>query len=683
MGDGAQTETKQHREPQAHQPVGPQLQTLQPQLDTDSLVARASLDPGRLTPSDVLHLQRTVGNRAVSQMLAAGRQGPGPLQAKLTVGPVGDRYEQEADRVAEQVLAAPRADIHLPTTVGEGGAGSAPHHAQRQEEEEEIQTKPFAASITPLVQRAAEKEDANAVQTKPLVQRRADGSFEADPGIEGRLAARRGAGAPLPHDTRTFMERRFGADFNKVRVHTDPEAGQISRKLGAQALTYGQDIYVGTPAPSPPSADGQRLLAHELTHVVQQGAAPLQRQELPNAGQEVSQRQVDATGAVSAIPAAQRPNHISLLHRSSFIQRLGTATRLRGISTAYDTERTTQRPDLRKVVEGYGRCIKKLYQVIQEIGPLDAANVAGLATAKNKLKDPPTDPMLKAVYDLVETKDKAGTLSDLNRIHDTQLEKAQLQDIVIDEQGNLDATALATRMVKYDETAEAQEKTLVNISGGHLKRSATHATPNADVDTGGSVTQHSGKGWEIFVVGANSDVHMASHKIGAYHHSSLLGGAPVSMAGEMKVRAGRIVTMSNKSGHYTPGPEHFQHFLRTIENAGIALDFNVMGWGVPAGRADTWLNSLSRTQTPEFKDTEFVWESWQAAGKRPKDYLLGPPPGGLGWRINIAYASHLEQPNGSGGWKEVTHDDVRRALEAHFGPAPKKVEREGAGITWL
>ena len=89
MGDSPQTETKQHHEPQAPQPAGPQLQTLQPQLGMDSLVARASIDPSRLTPSDVLRLQRTVGNRAVSQMLATGRQGAGPIQAKLTVGPAG------------------------------------------------------------------------------------------------------------------------------------------------------------------------------------------------------------------------------------------------------------------------------------------------------------------------------------------------------------------------------------------------------------------------------------------------------------------------------------------------------------------------------------------------------------------------------------------------------------------
>ncbi len=268
MGDSAQTETKQRHEPQAPQPAGPQLQAEQPQLGMDSLVARTSLDIGRLSPSDVVRLQRMVGNRTVSRMLATGRQEAGPIQAKLAVGPAGDRYEQEADRVAERVVS------------------KQPPAVQRQEEEEEVQTMPPAASITPLpstcpegvragVRRAPEEEEE--VQTKHLQRAAAGGSFDAGPEIARRLAARQGAGAPLPHDTRAVMEQHLGADFDQVRVHTDPEAGQISRQLGAQAFTHGQDIYVGAGAPRPASTDGQRLLAHELTHVVQQSGPAVQR----------------------------------------------------------------------------------------------------------------------------------------------------------------------------------------------------------------------------------------------------------------------------------------------------------------------------------------------------------------------------------------------------------------------
>jgi Domain of unknown function (DUF4157) len=257
MPQSAQAETKKlHREPQAPQPAGPQSQTLPPEYQANSLIARADLDASRLSPSDVLRLQRMVGNRAVSQILAAGRPGTGPIQAKLTVGAAGDRYEQEADRVAEQVVSSQQP-----------AASPKPQAVRRQEDEEEIQAKLLAAAITPFT-------PAHPAGATTGVQRSADGSFDADPGIEGRLAARRGTGAPLPPDTSAFMERRFGADFNKVRLHTDPEAGNISRKLGAQAFTHGQDIYLGAGRYQPGTGAGKRLLAHELAHTIQQAGAP-------------------------------------------------------------------------------------------------------------------------------------------------------------------------------------------------------------------------------------------------------------------------------------------------------------------------------------------------------------------------------------------------------------------------
>ena len=148
------------REPaKTRQPVAAPV--VQPPTHPAAILQRAALDPGSLTPNDVLRLQRTIGNRAVSQLLHA-RHRPTtrttPIQAKLMVGPAGDSYEQEADRVAEQV-------VNRPAAVGAQSA------VQRQaEEEEEIQTKPLAASITPLVQRAGPEEEEE-LQTKPLIQR--------------------------------------------------------------------------------------------------------------------------------------------------------------------------------------------------------------------------------------------------------------------------------------------------------------------------------------------------------------------------------------------------------------------------------------------------------------------------------------------------------------------------------
>ena len=111
----------------------------------------AATDPASASAADLLALQQAAGNRAVSRL----------IQAKLTVGGAGDAYEQEADRVAETVLSAPSAAS--PAANGKAGG------LQRQGiDEEEVQTKPLAASISRLVQRQAEEEE---IQTKPLVQR--------------------------------------------------------------------------------------------------------------------------------------------------------------------------------------------------------------------------------------------------------------------------------------------------------------------------------------------------------------------------------------------------------------------------------------------------------------------------------------------------------------------------------
>jgi hypothetical protein len=84
-----------------------------------------------------------------------------------------------------------------------------------------------------------------------------------------------GAGSPLDTDTRTLMEDRLGQDFSDVRVHTDHKADESARSINAQAYTVGTDIVFRSGSYSPGSEAGQRVLAHELTHVVQQKAGPV------------------------------------------------------------------------------------------------------------------------------------------------------------------------------------------------------------------------------------------------------------------------------------------------------------------------------------------------------------------------------------------------------------------------
>jgi hypothetical protein len=273
------------------------------------IVQRAMSDPGQLQPQEVLQLQRLVGNRAVTSLLTGHN---GVIQTKLAVGPAHDLYEQEADRVADHVMSMPE-----PASPAPNLARPEAHLAQRQEDEE-LQTKSLAASITPLLQRQEEEElqmklavqrqeEEEELQAKPLLQRQEEeeelqakpllqlqeeeeelqtsraaysAGFEPGGDFESRLSATRGSGKALPGETRAFMENRFGADFSGVRLHSGSQAAQLNREVKAQAFTLGQDIYLGEGKADLGATAGKRLLAHELTHVVQQtqmSRKPIQR----------------------------------------------------------------------------------------------------------------------------------------------------------------------------------------------------------------------------------------------------------------------------------------------------------------------------------------------------------------------------------------------------------------------
>ena len=93
---------------------------------------------------------------------------------------------------------------------------------------------------------------------------------EASADVENRIQHSRGQGQPLGESVRAPMEQVFGADFSRVRIHTDGESHELNQAVQAKAFTTGQDIYFRGGAYEPGSRGGQELLAHELTHVVQQ-----------------------------------------------------------------------------------------------------------------------------------------------------------------------------------------------------------------------------------------------------------------------------------------------------------------------------------------------------------------------------------------------------------------------------
>ncbi len=192
-------------------------------------VAKASTNP----PSGLL-VQRqcacggSAGLSGVCESCKSRKLLGRPIQNKLAIGSPGDEYEEEADRVAEQVM-----------------------------EMSEPRRRPSVADspAVPLVQRRVNRSGAVGIGTAPQI-------------VHDVLNS---PGQPLDSATRSFFERHFGHDFGAVRVHADPHDAQSARVVQARAYTVGTDLVFGDGAYTPSTASGRRLLAHELAHVLQQG----------------------------------------------------------------------------------------------------------------------------------------------------------------------------------------------------------------------------------------------------------------------------------------------------------------------------------------------------------------------------------------------------------------------------
>ncbi|GAA1771919.1 hypothetical protein GCM10009795_017560 [Nocardioides hankookensis] len=264
-----------------------------------------------------------------------------------------------------------------------------------------------------------------------------------------------------------------------------------------------------------------------------------------------------STGAKAVEPPKEEIPEVRK-HRVWLIAQLGKE---------YAQERTTQRKDLVGAVHDVGADIAKYYAGVREFQNLASDDIQGMRRLLTSLG--------------AETiADRFGTVDEARKYvewwYGQLLEKARREELPIAEDGTVGD--LSTRMVEYDDEA-AQERSLVLVGNQKLYRNDEKKSP---VDTKAGVTHFTGVGAEIFVVGLNNDIHMASHKIGKFHHSSLLGGKPVAMAGEIKATNGKIDWISNKSGHYKPSLTQLQQFLHHL-STDIPLDFPIQGMNVPAG----------------------------------------------------------------------------------------------------
>lgn len=184
-----------------------------------------------------------------------------PLQTKLRVGEPGDAFEREADQVADHVMRMPLSGHAHDAETGEAASTRVSRHA--------------SAPATPH-------------------------AHDAPPSVHSAL---RSPGSPLDATTREFMESRFGRDFGRVRVHTDREAADSAGSVSARAYTVGNHIVFGRGEYAPASSAGRHLLAHELTHVLQQrgaGAPHVQRTITPGCAETESSAITNAVARAHA-----------------------------------------------------------------------------------------------------------------------------------------------------------------------------------------------------------------------------------------------------------------------------------------------------------------------------------------------------------------------------------------------
>jgi hypothetical protein len=192
-----------------------------------------------------------------------------PIQLKLSVGAPNDPLEHEADAMADKVMRmtdTPFFQSRLAESDGHVQLKPIPpvvpfdYHKSTsigpdEDDYEPVQLKPLASQIT------------------PFIQTKGDGGGVASDAVSGRIKSSMGGGSAMASDTRSFMESRFGTDFSDVKIHTGTESAQLSQSLNARAFTVSNNIYFNDGHYQPDTDSGKHLLAHELTHTIQQGSS--------------------------------------------------------------------------------------------------------------------------------------------------------------------------------------------------------------------------------------------------------------------------------------------------------------------------------------------------------------------------------------------------------------------------
>jgi hypothetical protein len=280
-----------------------ELNPVDKKVDKSSRIRK--LDSEKLSGSladRVLFLQRTIGNQVVEGMVRSGT-----LHTKLIIGQPGDKYEQEADRIADDVMLKSEASHSA--------------HNQMIPGEEKVKDDKQVQMIGILT---TDQETHNSVL------------HHAEEAIS---AASTSNGQPLPANLHSKFEQALGVDLGSVRIHTDPQSEKANEAINSKAYTIGSDIHFNMGRYNPDSSEGQHLLAHEVVHTVQQTGRGAVQYKLIQADSEDDKsihQQTDKTASTpstGSVPptTTTTPTTVNTLWNINFIDQFaGTGTKVEG-----------------------------------------------------------------------------------------------------------------------------------------------------------------------------------------------------------------------------------------------------------------------------------------------------------------------------------------------------------------
>lgn len=265
--------------------------------EADSTAKKVMRMPEKAAPQEPK--EKPTAGPAVARKAGAAVQEREPAKANNVARKVGAPVKEKEPATAGNVARKSAAEVKQKEPASAAGVARKEKPEVKERESgspgnvarkaAEVKEKEAASAAKPARKEKAEVKEREASGAKP-VARSGDGAPNVGANVQSDIERAMASGNPLPLSVRQFMEPRFNADFCNVKIHTDNKSASLSRQLSAQAFTVGNHIFFGRDRFQPEQSEGRELIAHELTHTIQQGAVTQARGVQRSAEPEVKER---------------------------------------------------------------------------------------------------------------------------------------------------------------------------------------------------------------------------------------------------------------------------------------------------------------------------------------------------------------------------------------------------------